>query len=470
MESRFLGYAICAASVLHFAQPLPAMAAAEAVAVDATSDIGRLTESIADKELELLRLNTNLKLVQLPRSPWGQRAWAFSNLSNVTLTATGAFINGCTRFSYLHKVRLKRAPKEIFIDAGWCRVTANMITTGSGLIATSCLAASDILNHSRGVDLGTMRKYADKLQGELDGLLSKREAAVKERLTTPNEKALMEAEGTVLRDVRNLAVNEFVRYYSGAKGNKAAAYVGYLWAAASNANAGAGGITANVAGNMHHGTKRYRTRLAGVGGICDIVSGSMNFATPVVTRSVGHLVGHVSKASITRELDAQEPAQLDALHQHETYLRTLAGDGSTADTRNIVDREAIYSREVAVFDEHEKIRIGDKAAARRKLTDQMIFFTGIGPPKFINGIGGAVAAYHFTNDKPAQFRTIGYCATVYGAGYCMSAAELIRNQVNVERNNHKARTGHSQRATLQKELVDIDHLLAHTDSSGKQSN
>lgn len=54
---------------------------------------------------------------------------------------------------------------------------------------------------------------------------------------------------------------------------------------------------------------------------------------------------------------------------------------------------------------------------------------------------------------------IGGCALVYGAGYCVSAAELLRNQVSVETRARKAKAaGTSARQTLRRELAELDAL------------
>lgn len=425
-------------------------------------DIDRIDKTIMEKELDLLKLNANLKLHTLP-TPWAGRRWWLFNMGGVGLTAVGAYINGFTRFAYLKKTRVNRVPKYQLPDASICRITANCIMVGGGLLEEASLVYRWWKDKRQGVSLPTMRKYADGVQNDVDALLAKREVLVAELPAGSNERKLYESEGKVLRDIRELGVNEFVRYYSDSKSATAFFATSYFWAAASNFIAGAGGIVGYQASLTRRGTARQRTRRGGVGGIADIISGSMNQATPLVVRLAAWAAEHDARHKLCKALDCKEETHLDALHAHQEELHNLVSTTPELQVHGTVLKDSVFAHETQIFDEHEKIRLGDKAAKKRRLVSQMIFFTGIGAPKLVNGIGTTTAAFHWTapSQKQKAFRDIGYCATVYGIGYSVAMAELIRSQISNELRAAKAkREGKSAPQILRREIGVMEKLAS----------
>jgi len=423
-----------------------------------SSNIDDLTTEIICKETDLIKLNSNLRLHQLPNA-WAGRRWWMFNMAGVALTATGAYINGAGRFSYLHTSRLKKAPKHLFVNAGWCRVTANAIMVGGGLLETAVLAYKDKKDKRQGVNLPVMRRYADDLQNEIDGLITKREALVNVLPAGSSEQLLYISEGQVVKDVRNLAVNEFARYYAETKGSRAFFYSSYLWAAASNAVAGAGGIVGNYAALSHRGTARSRTRLGGTGGIADIISGGMNQSVPLVIRVASHIASSRAKRTLCRQLDCTEPAQLDQLHTHQEQYHQLVTARPQLGLHGAIVRDGIFAKTTSIFDEHEKMRLGDVKAKKRRLVSQCIFFTGIGAPKLVNGIGTTVGAFEYTTNTRERFKSIGGAAIAYGAGYSVAMAELLRYQLLGEIRSARAnREGTSAGQILKKEIAELEQM------------
>lgn len=423
-------------------------------------DIETLSNDILEKEIDLIKLNSNLKLHQLP-TPWAGRRWWFFNMGGVGLTAIGAYMNGITRFAYLKKDRINRVPKYLLPDASILRITANFIMVGGGILEVGSLAWKDWKDKRAGVNLPTMRKYADSVQNDIDTMLAKREALVATLPAGSEERRLYEAEGKVLRDVRDLGINEFVRYYSDSKSATAFFRTSYLWAAASNALAASGGIVGYQASLTRRGTARQRTRRGGYGGIADIIAGSMNQATPLVVRLAAFAAERGARNKLCKQLDCNEPVQLDNLHEDQEKLHELVATTPQLSARGSVFRDTVLAKTTQLFDEHEKLRLGDVKAKKRRLVSQLIFFSGIGMPKTVNGIGTAVAAFKYTDaaHKQSAFRTIGYTATTYGIGYSVAMAELIRNQLMNEIRTIKAKkAGTSAGQVLKRELGELEEL------------
>jgi hypothetical protein len=419
------------------------------------NEIDSLTDEIVRTEIDFLKLNTNLRLHQLPNA-WTARRWWLFNAAGVALTATGAYINGFGRFSYLHSDRLKRAPKYLFANGGWLRVTANAVMVGGGLFETAMLAYKDWKDKRAGVNLPVMFKYADETQNKLDDLLTKR-AALVATLPAGPDREVMEAEGAVLQDVRDLEVDEFVRYFSETKGSRAFFYTSYLIAAASNFLAGAGGIAANVGALKVNATTGWKTRLGGAGGIADIISGSLNQSVPLAIRVASHIASSRAKEKLCKELHCgNAQIALDQLIADEEKLDRLvtSATASKADARN-----RLYERQIAVFDQHAQLSQRDKHSRKQRLISQSIFFTGIGTPKIVNGIGTSVGAFKYTNNSMSRFKAIGYPAVAYGVGYSVAIAELIRYQLVGEVNAVRAReTGTSAGQVLKRQIDELEQM------------
>src|SRR5258708_26243002 len=139
-----------------------------------------------------------------------------------------------------------------------------------------------------GSDPGCARKKALVLSQAIDRLLTEREAAVNALDANDPDRAVSKQEGLLLKDMRDLADNEFARFYSQAKGGRLTRNLGYILSALSNAESGAGSAYASLyAPYRIRRDSRTRTRNGGVGGITDMISGSLNVAAPFLTWAGG---------------------------------------------------------------------------------------------------------------------------------------------------------------------------------------
>ncbi len=76
---------------------------------------------------------------------------------------------------------------------------------------------NDIKVHKRGLDPAASKAKAIALRDEIDKLLLERDAAAKGTATSAQEQEVMNAEGKLLHDMRDMELDEFGRYYSAAK-------------------------------------------------------------------------------------------------------------------------------------------------------------------------------------------------------------------------------------------------------------
>jgi hypothetical protein len=420
-------------------------------------EVDDIANQIAQKELDLMKLNTNLKIEQLP-DRWAGRRWFFDNEALIGCVATGSYMNGTQRLRFQRKPT--KISKYFFGNAGWTRMIGSWIIVGGAAIEISALAARQYHQFRTGVDPETMRKYADGLQNSIDDLLHKREAAIAASGVAGPEKQALDSETLVLRDVRNLSVNEFARYYAGAKGNAVGQYAGYLIAGANNGLIASGAITGNHYGleKTKHGTARERTRGGGAAGVCDTIAGAVNMSVPFTTRAIAYAARHSARQSVARQLDCAEPAHLDQLHEHQKEFHALVASQPDLAVHGFVGRDSIFAKQASIFDQHEALRIGEAKAARTKFLHQFIFFESVGATKVANGIGSMVGGFKYTNNAHLRFQALGGVGIAQGVGYTVAGSDLLASQLWGEIQSARLRSQH--RATGQILHKQVEELTA----------
>jgi hypothetical protein len=418
--------------------------------------IDDISNQIAQKELDLMKLDTNLKLEQLP-DRWAGRRWFLDNLALTSCVATGSYADGAERYRFKH--HSKNISKYYFAKCGWTRMIGSWIIVGGSLAEISAMAGRHYREFKRGVDPNTMRKYADGLQNSIDDLLKQRDAEIAVGGTAGPQRAALDKEGEVLHDVRNLAVNEFARFYAQTKGINAATYTGYLIAGLNNALIASGAIAGNHFGLTVRGTARHRTRGTGGAGVCESIAGSLNMTVPVTTRTVAYLTRHRAYQSICHQLDCSEPAHLDKLHADQQQFHSLIANQPELAVHGVVARDSIFAKQAAIFDQHEALRLGEAKAARHKFLSQVIFFESVGAGKLVNGVCTMQGGFRYTNDAYARFEAFGAGRITQGIGYSVATGELLRNQLWGELQSARLRSeGRGTGQILHKQLEELNAL------------
>lgn len=426
------------------------------LAATITDDIGGITDNLIIKEIELLKLNMRLKLNSAPHSPWAARRWACTGITNNTLTSIGALKTAAGRFKYFNSP--KKAPNDLFVDAAMCRLIANAISVGGATIELAADGISVWKEHKTGTDLGTTRRYADSLVAEIDELLGRREAAVSQIATDSPAKLILVNQGKVLRDMRDMACNEFARFYSEAKANRVTRDLNYAISWLSNFESGAGSFYGSVrAPQLHRVNSRVRTRMGGAAGITDIISGSLNIVAPLVSRGGGALVRVVSRNGMAAKLDLHQLDNLDAIEQHEQQLAESLTQQPSLDVHAELLRSKAFDTQTDILQQHEQMRHAEDRAARHRLIENMVNSGVSGGTKIANGVGAAVGAFQYTKQARPRFGWSGGTAIAYGVGNAFSGAETLRNQLwNEIHAESSKKKGTSTKQVLQQQLAELE--------------
>jgi hypothetical protein len=423
--------------------------------VTGSSEVDRLTDEIIKDQVDLLRLNARMRLQQL-LNPWQNRGWFLANLGNGSLTAVGAYINGFGRYSYLHKHRLREAPRDLVEHAAWLRILANLETCGAAATENMVLWSKDQRNRRHHTDLRSLHGDALVLQTRIDNALSKRSALA--AALTGMERQRADAETAVLQDMRNLAAGEFARFYADSRADLATNYLGYSLSFGINAIAGTGGIVGNHATMENHGTAHYRTRLAGTSGITDIIASAISLTAPWDLRYAGRWVARREYRKACAELHCV-PVALDDFHRHVNDYHELVSQKGESPEPALLAHDHVYAVAAAVFDKHRVVELGLRRPSRLRFDSQLIVTNSTAPTKMSNGIGSTIGAFKYTSNPHERFEAIGGPAIAYGSGYSLATAELLRNQFWWELTEAKKRKlGTTRRQVFTRELEQLSEI------------
>jgi len=443
-----------------FSNAIPTSAAADTLEESAQlSDIDNVSSELLAKEIEFLKLNTRLKLYLLPHNPWSARRSAGIGFTNGTLTAAGALMNGVGRLHYLYAPAL--APTPLFEDAGIVRFLANGLSAGAAIFESCSDACADIKERGHGVSLSMMHDRALVLQHDIDELSSTRRSLILSRNFPTEKKAILDQEGNVLTDLRNAETNEFASCFAQAKGNRTSRNLGYTISIASNIGSGAGTLVGIEANHLHGLSKVRRNHMGGVGGICDIVSGSLNVLAPIATRGGAAIERHFCGSKICQELDTQQSSTLKSLLAHQKANETALDGSPLLDLQGVILRTASLHAVSTILESRNSMRISEQSAARNRFFENLAVAAIAGGSKITNGIGGTVGAFEFPRDSYHRFEVQGGTAIAYGAGNTLAAIETARVRLTDEFTTGKAKRSRTGKEDLlNRQLKELESLPA----------
>jgi hypothetical protein len=421
------------------------------------SDIDSVSNELLAREIEFLKLNTRLKLFLLPHSAWAARRSSGCAIANYTLTSVGAFTNGWGRLHYLYTPG--KAPSPLFEDAGIVRFLANCVSTGSAAFEFCNDSFTDLWQRKHGVSLSTMHDRALVLQHEISELIDRRQSLLSSGNFKSETKTTLDKESLVFNDLYNAEANEFAFYFSQAKGNTTLRRIGYLISVTSNVTSGAGTLTGIEANHLHGLKKVRKNHMGGVGGICDIVSGSMNVLAPIATRSGAAIERHFSRNAICKGLNCQQSNDLFTLLADERANVAALPVRAELEVQGVVLRSEPLRAAANILEKRYSMRLSEQKAARNRFLENMATATVAGGSKIANGVGGAVGAFEFPRDSYHRFEVLGGTAIAYGAGNSLAALETARVRLADEFKTHQAQKNKtSKEEILNRQLKELEML------------
>ncbi len=406
-----------------------------------------LTKQIAQKEMQLLRLNTDFlrectKVGKLKPT----RLFLYNLAASGCATAGSASITG-TRWHYWTDPRMM--PRSTALTGPTLLLIAHCIVIGGVATEGAIDAIDDHRVEKKGLDIGTTRKRVLGIKGELDSMLAEHEKLLAEpQGLTGDELAIAKTEEDILKDVRDLSLIEYAQLFVRAHkffANRNTNSIVTLFAA------GTGGFGGSLLGIV--AIKKREPRLNGPGGINFIVSGATIVLTPETIRLAANLAGNAAEKKIASQLTISGRRSIADLDTHRARLEQLLAKTNTNEHPNILNtvrRLTGYQQQTVLFNAQTISRTEEQYLADKELKERMFFAAAIGGPKISWGANlcNAGFGYHkappvITPETPTEVahpgrllvKRIAIGGTSYLPGNSMWTLDTLQSRVREERRN-----------------------------------
>lgn len=441
-----------------------------------TKALEDVTKAIAQKENELIRLNTKFRSECTRTSKWKPWRMFVYNLGGSGCSEAGITEISATRWHYW--TRPKTMPRSTGKAGPILLLVGHCITLGGVGIESTLDAVNDYKVRKKGLDINTTHHKVIGLKSEIDHLISQRQEILsKANELSSSELALAQAEGTVLNDVRDLSLYEYGQFY--VRANK--------YFTNRNANsvmtaiaASTGGFQGSLLGIIS--AEKRRPKLVGPGGLGFVISGATIMATPPMTRLLATANGNSAKAKITAELGqcATTVSKLDSdLDTLAKLNMSRSADTSLTSGGNVDKRIPAYNKEKVIFTVQNEVTAREKTLADREFLERMFFATCIGGSKMSWGINlanagfnyrtqikyqpavGKTAAKYIADPGPGKLFTqrVAIGATTYIPGTSLWLLDTFQNRFrSLARDNSLAKQNKLPAALLKERLDRVDEI------------
>lgn len=345
-----------------------------------------ITNKILQKELELLKVNTYFRLETTDQSRiklW--RVFAF-NLAGAGVANAGITTIAAERWqtwrnpATADRATLKAGPLLLLIS--------HSIVT-AGLLTEMCLDAyGDYKRRKKGLDLKTTTKKVKENQVQLDGLITQRDQLIASSSEfSSQDLQLVNAEGRLLKDLRDLSLVEYSKFYSRGIKRRVSRDLSYFNGLAA---ATTGGYIGSLCGLL--AICERKPQLAGPAGIGFTLSGAFICLAPFINRYGSTWAQKIARKKINKELGNLNNKVAQQFDGDLTALRALNNDAEGA---ALGQRLSVYDGVKDILANQSKMDAAEKKKADREFLERVVFNGGVGGTKMAWGIQLANAGFSY---------------------------------------------------------------------------
>jgi len=413
------------------------------------------TRNVLLKLIELERYNLNYKMTVAKQGRWkGWRYFTFTQTNN-GLSLGGSLVGMVERTQHF------RTPNKLNIH----RLERGNIITGVGSIigASGSIMEMGINGyheyetHKKGFAPATARKKVRGILDDINNLFVEREALVKtlnSNCGCTKYEMLSRAEDAVLLDIRDISLDEFKRFHSGARRTLAfqqSLYTIDIGRNVTGALASRFGFLALKTGNRHNNT---------VAGVMSDISGGLTVLNPFVSRGIGKLVGEYHKHYIRNCTKDSRHATVETLASDLEHLKIVANTPELEQADLPVLRTALYS-------EHEngvrkQLNLADAELRNGVLAAQQQVVSGtlLGGAKIAaGGVLFNIAGVRFPHNGKRTNIYLGTAGIINTAAASYALLDNLRIQLKREYDYHKLKKKHALPGQIIKDrLAQLDSM------------
>jgi len=414
--------------------------------------IEKVTNDIVRSEIQMLRFATTLHATWLKPSRW--KSWRVFGykMAGSGLTHAGMILIASSRFKY--KNNPSAAPRNFLRSGHIVNLTAASIVIAGTLYESALDRLAERRHGKKGLDLKTALKDFFTLQTNLDALLEKRKAMIATCTTlTPSQREILEVDGLVLKDLRDLAAAEFRYSYCD---------IARLRTARDIASAATifGAATAEFSGSMQSllSVADRNPKQTGVAGIGFATSGASVIASPMLIDWGGkYAKGRAQSKLDDAGIGAHEIAA-DKFDEHRQKLDQLISKADPADVQLLQAlnaRHSVYDLHNGIFDARDESRAALKRRSQKELKERMFFSSIVGGCQLARGTQLCVAGFKYYDEPTKAFPLVASSGATYIVGTGVWNVDNIQGKVREERAKRKPATL-SVHASLMADLDDLE--------------
>jgi len=356
------------------------------------------------------------------------------------LSTATKIVNGKTEKFTTVKTSLAKAPRassKLVEGAATTQMIGQLVGAAGDVFELSSNIRNSLQAEKHGLGVKAYAGKAKELTDQVDELLTRRNQALfRQQTSSGNDLAVVNAEGAVLKDVRDLAVLQSVQYRSGIRKLHTFQNAAYVLNIAKNA--------AGAAGNMLNleSTHNQQPKLAGGASVLTTVAGAIIVATPVLGRVSGNLAGLVDRRIASQGFTRRQRDQTDELVRDRHLLSDVLHKNTMPESDMAAFRNNIYEQEERLFIAQKDNLHRENRLARKTTIENVVFGTIVGSSRITQGTLGMVGAWRYYNQSWMNSRCTAAGATAYAAGTSFNILETARVRADAELSAHKLKNQH----------------------------
>lgn len=430
-------------------------AIAEAQTESSTLDLAEIektTNEIVRAEIRMMRIGTQLH--EGWRRPAKYKSWRIFayRLADSCLTNAGMILIAASRYQYANNT--SAAPRPYLKSGHIVNLTAASIMVGGTLIESALDRLSDIRLSKQRLDPKSSLDDFLQTRTELDQLLEKRNSMIRHCSNlSAAQKEILEVDGLVLLDLKDLTEREFVDAYCDVVQLKMNRDLANLTTLVGASAAGYGGSLNSLLSVANHEPKQ-----TGVAGIGFITAGSTVMLSPLISAMGSELSKRqaLSRLSVLN-LKASD-ISLARLDHHCQRLEQAIAKAEDADMLQALEaRRSVYNLHNAILITRSKWRSDSRSRSRRELAERLFFSSAVGGTNIARGCQLALAGFRYFDSPPNTFRLVASASTGYIAGTGIWTIDNVQGKLREELIKRKLKKA-SKLSVHGRLLEDLDQL------------
>jgi len=405
-----------------------------------------LTRRIAEKELDLFKLNTQFRLHYTKHNKWEERRLDLYNIAGSGVANAGV-ITLITQFWRYHNNVGLGLQRKGRLESGLIQVLVAYLIVGAGYTGEVLYDAyNDYRGKQKGFGAKEMCEKVKTLRIEIDDLLSQRDKLVANEASS---RELLECEGTVLKDWRDLALLDFSSLYVQSREQ-------HMVRELTNLGTMAVAYTGAFPGTLLalQGVQRVKLKEVGGSGIGFMTSAGILTLAPYLFKFGEVWQGHHCSRHMNEMLGEFQCHAAQRMQSDVEKLRGLIVANGGQKEAGVVSRHLkTYVAGGELAQERTDILEREKRATRRRFFDDVISYTARGGPQIAWSALLINAGYGNTLRPAVAFERVAQASTVNETSWGYWLLDYLQSGAHREISDFRHRkdpsfTDHAQRLNV----------------------